>query len=232
VDSRSNVDGSETCWTLIRGAAAGDLDGRDAFARRYSPVVRAYLRARWAGSPLLQEVEDATQEAFVECFKAGGAIERVSAEKGGSFRGFLYGVVRNVARNQERRLRRRRDVPTGKTLPPEAFPADEESLGVVFDRAWATALVREAGALQRRRAAGIGADARRRVELLRLRFREGLPIREIAARWEEDPARVHREYAKARREFRDALLAVASFHRPGDPAEVERTCARLLDLFD
>jgi len=30
-----------TCWTEVRGAAAGDAGEREAFARRYSPVVRA-----------------------------------------------------------------------------------------------------------------------------------------------------------------------------------------------
>ena len=32
-----------TCWSLIHGAAAGDADDRAGFARRYAPVVRAYL---------------------------------------------------------------------------------------------------------------------------------------------------------------------------------------------
>jgi hypothetical protein len=57
--------------------------------------------------------------------------------------------------------------------------------------------------------------ARGRVGLLRLRFHDGLPIR---------------EYARARQEFRAALAAVVAFHNPCTPAEVERTGTELLAL--
>ena len=36
-----------TCWTVIQGAAAGSAADRQDFARRYTPVIRAYLAARW-----------------------------------------------------------------------------------------------------------------------------------------------------------------------------------------
>ena len=148
------------------------------------------------------------------------------------FRGYFYGIVRNVARMAERRRARRWDAPTDHSVDPDDFAADEASLSVVFDRAWATGVIRQAGALQRRRAAESSDGALRRVDLLRLRFQEGLPIREIAALWDEEPARLHHEYATARKEFRTALLTVAAFHHPGAPGEIERECARLLDLFD
>jgi RNA polymerase sigma-70 factor (ECF subfamily) len=48
-----------TCWTLIRAAAGGSAREREEFARRYVPVLRAYLAARWRGSPLLQDLDDA-----------------------------------------------------------------------------------------------------------------------------------------------------------------------------
>ena len=51
------------------------------------------------------------------------------------------------------------------------------------------------------------------MELLRLRFHEGLPIREIAARWKRDTAWVPHQYATAREEFKravDAGLEVAA----------------------
>jgi RNA polymerase sigma-70 factor (ECF subfamily) len=70
----------------------------------------------------------------------------------------------------------------------------------------------------------------RRVELLRLRFQEGLPIRDIATRWQTDAAVLHHEYARAREEFRAALLEVVAFYHPGTAAEVERECANLLSL--
>ncbi len=217
---------------MIRGAAAGRPADREGFARHYTPVVRAYLLARWRQTTLIQDVDDAVQEVFVECFKDGGAVERASEECGGSFSAYLYGIVRNVARMAERRRYRRKDPPADQSFDPDAFVADEQSLGTVFDRAWATGVIRQAGALQRRRAAENGDGARKRVEILRLRFQEGLPILEIAELWGEDAPRLHHEYAKARKEFREALVAVASFHHPGDPAEVERECARLLDLLD
>ena len=66
------------------------------------------------------------------------------------------------------------------------------------------------------------------MELLHLRFDEGLPIREIARLWEVDPAQLHYEYAKARKEFKNALMEVLSFHHPGGPTELERESARRL----
>ena len=51
-----------------------------------------------------------------------------------------------------------------------------------------------------------GRAAERRLQILHLRFREGLPIREIACLWGVDPMVVHRQYALARKEFRRALM--------------------------
>ena len=77
----------------------------------------------------------------------------------------------------------------------------------------------------------MGLRAVRRVELLRLRFQSGLPIREIADRWGEDPAKVHHEYATARAEFKAALGRVMAFHRPAaGPAELEAAGRELLAL--
>ena len=92
----------ETCWTMIRDAAAGETAARDRFAHRYQPALEAYLRARWRGmTRLLGEVEDATQEIFVECFRSGGALEKAEPGRPGGFRAFVYGVARNVARRTE-----------------------------------------------------------------------------------------------------------------------------------
>lgn len=88
------------------------------------------------------------------------------------------------------------------------------------------ALVAQAAKLMRARATD-GA-ARRRVALLALRFEENLPIREIARRWEVDPARLHRHYARARDEFKGALHDVVAEHSCGTANEVEAECLRLL----
>lgn len=219
-----------TCWTLVRGAAEGQEQDRSLFARTYLGVVRAYLTARWRGGPLLQEVDDAVQETFVECFRESGALTRADPEKPGRFRTFLYAVVRNVARRFEQKRGRDRD----RTEPEEAAAAvteREEGLSRVFDRAWATALIQRAAERQAAEAESDGPEAKRRVELMRLRFGSDLPIREIAERWEIEPSRVHHEYARAREEFKAALLAEVAFHHPGaTPGAVERECASLLAL--
>ena len=87
----------------------------------------------------------------------------------------------------------------------------------------------EAAQLQRTRATERGTEAVQRVELLRLRFEENLPIRVIAERWGTDAARLHHAYALARQEFRAALLEVVAFHHPGSPAEVAQEAAGLLN---
>jgi RNA polymerase sigma-70 factor (ECF subfamily) len=216
-----------TCWTVIRGAAAGDRRDRAEFARRYMPVIRAYLGARWRGTPLLAETDDATQEVFLDCFREGGALTRVRPGPARAFRAFLHGVVRNVALRTEQ-ARRRSGRPLDSGFDP---PAEDPSLSDVFDRAFARSLIRQAAARQADLARDAGPEALRRVDLLRLRFEEALPIREIARLWDADPAVVHHEYAKARREFRRALAAVVREHHLGDDAEVEAECGRLLAHF-
>src|SRR5262249_31179656 len=98
-----------TCWTTLRDAAAGGGPAREEFASRYAPMVRAYLAARWRASPLLQELDDAVQEVFVECLRQGGALQNARADRPGGFRPFLYGLVRNVALRFERARARRHE---------------------------------------------------------------------------------------------------------------------------
>src|SRR5215213_7335839 len=132
-----------TCWTVIRGAAAGSPADREELARRYLGVIRAYLGARWRVSGLRTDLDDAVQEVFVECFRSGGALEAAVSGRVPNFRAFLYGVVRNVARRFEGR-------PARAAGPLAEVPADEESLSRTFERSWARALMAEAAGLQRR----------------------------------------------------------------------------------
>jgi RNA polymerase sigma-70 factor (ECF subfamily) len=215
-----------TCWTVIQGAAAGNRMDREQFAHRYAPVIAAYLSARWRGAPRRFEVDDAVQEVFVECFRRHGVLETADRDRPGGFRPFLYGVVRNIALRFEARWDR-----AVKAAPEDALDnmaGDETSLSRVFDRAWALALVKEAAQRQAEHARQVGEAAVQRVELLRLRFQEGLPIRAIAGRWQADPAVLHHEYAQARREFKAALLEVVAFHHPGPEVDLEQECANLL----
>jgi RNA polymerase sigma-70 factor (ECF subfamily) len=218
-----------TCWTAIQAAADGSPADRDAFARRYGPVVRAYLAARWRFSHRLHELDDAVQGVFVECFKQGGVLARAERGQPGGFRAFLYGVVRHVAlRIEARRTRGRERQPVAREL--RQIPSDDSNLSRAFDRAWAKALLREAGRRMEQDAQQRGEAAVRRVELLRLRFHEDLPIRDVARRWGTEPAALHREYARAREEFRAALLEVVAFHHPGSAAHLQQECAELLAL--
>ncbi len=215
---------------MIRGAAEGGADERTAFAARYLPVVRSYIAARWRSSPLAQDVDDAVHEVFVECFREGGALARVAPERPGGFRAFLYGVARNVALRFESRQARHREQQPSPSFSPDQLANGDDALSQVFDRAWARAIMREAAVRQAQWASTAGDDAVRRVELLRLRFYEDLPIREIAERWQADPAQVHRWYARAREEFKQALLEVIAFHHPDAPGVAESECARLLSM--
>jgi len=218
----------ETCWMLIRNAAGGDRAARSLFAHTYLPVVRAYLAARWQTKLERNDIDDAVQDTFIDCFRA--ALGRADPGKPGRFRTFLYAVVRNVARRYEER----RALNRVRVAPNEAVarghPAGEERLSHAFDRAWTRELLRRAAARQRARAREGDEAARMRVELLRLRFAENLPIREIARLRGEDAARVHHEYARARREFKQALLEEVAVHHPGTPGAIERECAALLSL--
>jgi RNA polymerase sigma factor (sigma-70 family) len=210
-----------TCWTVIHAAAAGSSADREELARRYLGTVRAYLSARWRGSPRHNDIDDATQEVFIECFRKGGAVEAVAAGRVSNFRPFLYGVIRNVARRYESR-------PARPTAPLQEIPSDDASQSQLFDRTWAQAIMVEATRLQAQRADEAGPEAIRRVELLRLRFEENRPIRAIAELWGIEAARLHHAYALARQEFRAALLAVVAFHQPGTPVEIEQEAACLL----
>ncbi len=209
-----------TCWTMIRAAAAGSPPEREELARRYLGIVRSYLAARWRGTALREDLDDATQAVFVE-FRQGGVLDTAGSGRVPGFRAFLYGVIRNVARRFKSR-------PVRAAAPLPEIVTDDASQSRLFDRTWAQAIMAEAGRLQRDRAEESGADAVQRVELLRLRFEENLPIRDIALRWAANPAAVHKSYALARKEFRSALLEVVALHHPGSAFELEAEASSLL----
>ena len=219
-----------TCWTVIHGASAGKEDDREEFAYRYGPVIRAYLAARWQTSLDHQEVDDGVQEVFAECFKQGGVLDRADPKRPGGFRSFLRGVAHNVAMRIEGRKARRREAQAPSDLDLDAVRASEATLSNVFDRAWARSIMDEAADLQAKRARAKDEDAVRRVELLRLRFDEELPIRKIARLWEMEPLAVHRQYELARKEFKRALMEVVKFHHPGSAEEAKREIAELRAL--
>lgn len=219
-----------TCWTLIQAAASGDAQGRDHIARRYEPPVRAYFRSRWKTNAGSEHADDAVQEVFLECFKEGGALEKIASARTGGFRAFLQAVARNVAlRIEERRakaLGRRSD----ESRDLDRLATDQSGPEAAFDRSWATEMVKEAARLMDRLAQSQGEAARRRVELLTLRFYDGLAIREIATLWNVEPARLHHDYALARQEFQRCLTRIVAFHQSDEPDLVETECRRLIQL--
>jgi RNA polymerase sigma factor (sigma-70 family) len=218
-------DPDTTRWSVVLGAARGEAAAREEFARRYEPIARAYLGARWRHSPLAREIDDAAQEVFLACFRDDGALQRVDPDRPAGFRPFLFGVVRNVARQAEERWSRRRRKTSDATDLGE-IESDEETLSAVFDRAWAISVLRQALERQEARAREKGETALRRLELLRLRFEEGLPIREIAKAWDVRPNTLHTEYLRARQEFEEALRGVLRDLRHGE-ADLDAELARL-----
>lgn len=217
-----------TCWDLLRGAASGDTEERERFCRTYGPVIRDFLARRWKQRALSQEIEDAEQETLIECLREKGALERAVDVVERSFRGFLFGVTMNVARRfEERRARiwQREAAPrTGDSPAPEPDSDPEKD----FDRAWATGVVRRARRALEARAAEQGEASLRRCEILRMRFFEDLPIRTIASRLGQDPAKIHHEYARVRSDFREALFGVVRYESPGGEIDLDSEVRFLL----
>lgn len=220
-----------TCWSIIQGAASGREDDREEFVRRYAPAIRSYFIARWQTPRFRQIADDAVQDVLIECFKDGGVIAQHS--RGGivSFRAFLMGTSRNVALRYEggRAADRREHPAPSETL--DGCAGSDERASQAFDRSWARSVVREAALRMGTRARYLGPEALERVEILRLRFFDDLPIREIARAWGVDARDVHRQYDLARTEFASALNEVLAEHhpdRPDDAAADRRMLIRIL----
>ena len=217
-----------TWWTMIDRAANGDGDARSAFVGEYMTLVRRTLGARWRGSLLAQQVEDAAQDVFLDCLKDQGALGRADPARRGGFGAFLHGVIAKVALRYERSQGRRRDKPaaTGPEIVDEA-----PSLGAAFDQAWLHRILTLA--VKQMRAEAKDVAAHERVELLSLRFGDGLAIREIAERWERDATSLHVAYARARREFHRQVHLVLRAHAPesdlASPEELDRRLRALLE---
>lgn len=220
----------ETCWTMVRDAARGEDAARDRFADSYMEVVRAYLLSRWRGRRELAAVDDAVQDVFYECFRAGGALARVEDDSRGAFRTFLYAVVRNVARRHEER--RASHAARASDESVSGVATDDESLAGAFDRAWARALVQRARRRHRAWAATRGEREVRRFDLLEERFGRGRPVRDVAAEWDVPAAELHVDLRRAREDFKQALREEVAFQHPGTTENVEAECLRVLALLN
>lgn len=220
-----------TSWTLIHSAAVGDRTAREEFVRRYLPLVRNYLRARWRESDLYDQVDDTTQEVLLQCLRPGGGLASIDRLRNRDFRAYLYGIIRNVARMTERREIRSREVGSVSVdIEPELAP-DDSGLSRVFDREWSRAMICEAVELQRSRLE-ISAAGQRRLDLLRLRYESELSIQKIADQIGLPAHTVQRELERAQQEFRATLVEVLEQHRGAPILEVERELRTLFQLLD
>ena len=227
-----NVNERKTSWSIIEGAVSGDAEARHRFAVLYSPALRSYFEDRWRNSRCLGSVDDAVQEVFVDCYKQAGALDRVEARRDGGFRPFFYGMARNIALRFERDARRAERQGAGANFDADSIEAEDDSASKVFDRAWARSIVREAVVLHYDRAQLLGERARLRVEILRLRFEEDTPIREIAKRLDVTPELAHREYARGRQSYQKVLEEVVAAHYGDGSIDIKERCCEIADLLD
>jgi RNA polymerase sigma-70 factor (ECF subfamily) len=218
-----------TCWTVVRGAAAGLAEARETFSRAYGSVISSYLAARWKLSVHHEEVADATQEVFLQCFKPGGALEKTESDRPGGFRAFLYGVARNVALMTERSRSRRRDRAIGE-LNLDGLEQSEATLSHAFDRAWAEMIARQARELMAQRAAQRG-NTDLAYRCLELRYLHGKAPRDMAPMIDRTVEQVYELLRTARRQYQAALMEVMAHHHPGSTAAaLEHKCRELTSL--
>lgn len=217
-----------TSWSIVLGAAAGQPSERERFSRTYGPVIKSYLAARWRVPFDDPEVDDGMQEVFMQIWKPDGALRSVDPSRAGGFRAFLFGIVRNVALMIERSdRRRRRRVATESALGGEPVVSKGPTSSEVFDRAFVEAIAREARGrvVQRLAAKGASIDHAR---VLEMRYADGLPPREIAARLEVPVEAIYEGLRRAKAEYREAVLDVLAFHQPGaSRAELEERFSEL-----
>jgi RNA polymerase sigma factor (sigma-70 family) len=221
-----------TSWSLILGAAARRPEDQERFAALYTPLIKAYLAARWRVPHEHEDVGDAAQEVLLQCFRPDGALERVEPGRASGFRAFLYGIVRNVAAMAERKRSRIHETQAASSGVFEQ-PAHEASLSQVFDRGWAEVVVREARSLLHRRSMIRGGTGALRARALELRYQGGLPPREIAPRLGLDVKQVYRLLEDGQIDFQEALLEVMATQVPGaSRQELEAKCVELLQLLE
>jgi RNA polymerase sigma-70 factor (ECF subfamily) len=224
-------DFESTAWDVIDAAAAGDQSARASFVEHYRPGIRKLLQARWINAADRENLDDAVQDVLVECLKTGGVLDKAEQRPTTDFRSFLKTVVRHVAGRYEYRRNRTRALHSDRTLNEGEHAAQPSTASRKLDRDWARELLRATAAEQARRAQQLGAAARLRVDILRLRFEAGKSMRDIAKVLELDPAYVHHQFAKAKQDFHRALLRVLKTRRPGaDDVELERECRELIGL--
>lgn len=191
-----------------------------------------YLRDRWKASPLVQDVDDAIQDVFMECFRERGVLQRADPERGSGFRAFLLGATRNVARRFERQAHGKSAHRQPETDVLNAIESEEDRLIRNFERDWAQAIMKEAAAHHERLAMETGGNLALRWQALRCQFERGLDVQAIASELGGNPATVHKWIQRGRQDFAGCLHDVVAGQCGPDvtPEEIERECRRLAEF--
>ncbi len=117
--------GEEPVSRLVERARKGSPEAWEALYRRSFPRLLAYARRRL---PSEEHARDAVSEAMV---RAVSSLERF-ANEGAGFDAWLYGILRHVVLDTQRRLWR--EVPTETPAPNLAVAHDSTAADLVFDR--------------------------------------------------------------------------------------------------
>ncbi len=213
---------------LILSAAQGDPESRVLMVSEFEPILSRFFRARWQHTPgLRQDVQEAVQELFVELFRDQGPLQNFDPQRPEGFIPFLLGVARNVGRRIETQRSRR-----CRFVRPDSWdrvPGRELECAAELDYRLVYELIQQAWDLHWERAHASGDEAVRRAHILHLRIQHDISIREIAVLWDTDATHLHRQYARARREFRRVVLDLA---REQMPTQLDALGQNLLTLLN
>lgn len=171
---------------LVLLAREGDRAAFGELVRKYSGVVRALVVSRLGRGP---DAEDAAQDVFLRAFERLGHLE--DPER---FAGWLATIAVNRALESRRSAERRR-AGSLESLPAEpAAPPDGGASGRAETEEETERMLRSLATL----------DERTRTVLL-LRFRDGMAVKDVAARLGENPPAVAMRISRGLRRLR-ALL--------------------------
>jgi RNA polymerase sigma-70 factor, ECF subfamily len=181
-DEAIDVKTVEIVEDLVEQARQRDPDAWEALYRRAHPRLLAFAGRRLGA----EDARDAVSETMTRAVASIGRYERRNA----GFEGWLFGILRNVIRDIQRRQRRR---PTA--------PLSDEPVGGAPDPLAVALRVEEADAMRAAFARLRPADR----ELLELRVVAGLPAEEVAVALGRRAGAVRMAQARALERLRHLL---------------------------